>query len=47
MWDSKRDPLAPVEARDRKPHLIGGAKEVDELDAKRAMLEGAQLAAAL
>ncbi len=28
-------------------HLIGGAKEAGELDAERAMLEGAQLAAAL
>jgi 2,4-dienoyl-CoA reductase (NADPH2) len=28
-------------------HLIGGAKEAGELDAKRAMLEGAQLAARL
>jgi 2,4-dienoyl-CoA reductase (NADPH2) len=28
-------------------HVIGGAKEASELDAKRAMLEGAELAAAL
>jgi 2,4-dienoyl-CoA reductase (NADPH2) len=28
-------------------HVIGGAKEAGELDAKRAMLEGAELAAAL
>jgi 2,4-dienoyl-CoA reductase (NADPH2) len=28
-------------------HLIGGAKEATELDAKRAMLEGAELAARL
>jgi 2,4-dienoyl-CoA reductase (NADPH2) len=28
-------------------HLIGGAKEASELDAKRAMLEGAELAAQL
>jgi hypothetical protein len=27
--------------------LIGGAREAGELDAKRAMLEGAELAAAL
>ena len=45
--ESKRDLLAPIEARGRKAHLIGGAKEAGELDAKRAMLEGAQLAAAL
>jgi 2,4-dienoyl-CoA reductase (NADPH2) len=30
-----------------RPHLIGGAKEAGELDAKRAMLEGAELAARL
>jgi 2,4-dienoyl-CoA reductase (NADPH2) len=28
-------------------HVIGGAKEATELDAKRAMLEGAELAAQL
>jgi 2,4-dienoyl-CoA reductase (NADPH2) len=28
-------------------HLIGGAREATELDAKRAMLEGAELAARL
>jgi len=28
-------------------HLIGGAREAGELDAERAMLEGAELAAAL
>ena len=28
-------------------HVIGGAKEASELDAKRAMLEGAELAARL
>ena len=38
---------AGLEARGRKPHLIGGAKLASELDAKRAMLEGAQLAAEL
>jgi 2,4-dienoyl-CoA reductase (NADPH2) len=30
-----------------RPHLIGGAREAGELDAKRAMLEGAELAARL
>ncbi|HSH08094.1 MAG TPA: NADPH-dependent 2,4-dienoyl-CoA reductase [Burkholderiales bacterium] len=39
--------VAKLEARGKKPHLIGGAKLAAELDAKRAMLEGAQLAAAL
>jgi 2,4-dienoyl-CoA reductase (NADPH2) len=38
---------APLEARGKTPQLIGGAKLAAELDAKRAMLEGAQLAAAL
>ena len=38
-----QEPLRPLPAR----HLIGGAKEAGELDAKRAMLEGAELAAAL
>ena len=38
-----QEPLRPLAAR----HLIGGAKEAGELDAKRAMLEGAELAAAL
>ena len=37
--DSKRELKAT--------HLIGGAKEAGELDAKRAMLEGAELAASL
>jgi 2,4-dienoyl-CoA reductase (NADPH2) len=38
-----QEPLRPFAAR----HLIGGAKLAGELDAKRAMLEGAELAAAL
>ena len=45
--DPKR-PLAEALAGAGKPvHLIGGAKEAGELDAKRAMLEGAQLGATL
>ena len=40
--------LAPaLEKLGRAPHLIGGAREAGELDAKRAMLEGAELAARL
>jgi 2,4-dienoyl-CoA reductase (NADPH2) len=40
--------LAPaLEKLGRAPHLIGGAREAGELDAKRAMLEGAELAASL
>jgi 2,4-dienoyl-CoA reductase (NADPH2) len=38
-----QEPLRSLKAR----HFIGGAKEAGELDAKRAMLEGAQLAASL
>ena len=45
--DPKRDLLAGIERRGGRLHLIGGAREAGELDAKRAMLEGAQVAAAL
>ncbi|HEX6528884.1 MAG TPA: FAD-dependent oxidoreductase, partial [Burkholderiales bacterium] len=38
-----QDPRRPFQGT----HVIGGAKEASELDAKRAMLEGAELAAAL
>jgi 2,4-dienoyl-CoA reductase (NADPH2) len=38
-----QEPLRPVPAK----HLIGGAREAGELDAKRAMREGAELGAAL
>ena len=38
-----QEPRRPFEAA----HLIGGAREAGELDAKRAMLEGAELAASL
>ena len=38
-----QEPLRPFAAK----HLIGGAREAGELDAKRAMREGAELAAAL
>jgi 2,4-dienoyl-CoA reductase (NADPH2) len=38
-----QEPLRALQAG----HLIGGAKEAGELDAKRAMLEGAELAARL
>ena len=40
-------PLVPASLKVGKPHLIGGAREAGELDAKRAMLEGAELAARL
>ena len=45
--ESRRDLAPGLEGRGRKAHLIGGAREAGELDAKRAMLEGAELAAAL
>jgi len=38
-----QEPTRPFNA----DHVIGGAKEASELDAKRAMLEGAELGAAL
>jgi 2,4-dienoyl-CoA reductase (NADPH2) len=38
-----QDPLRPLQGT----HLIGGAREAGELDAKRAMREGAELAASL
>jgi 2,4-dienoyl-CoA reductase (NADPH2) len=39
-------PLVPFSMKEKR-HLIGGAREAGELDAKRAMLEGAELAARL
>lgn len=45
--DPKRELAGALQAGGRPVHLIGGAKEAGELDAKRAMLEGAQLAASL
>jgi 2,4-dienoyl-CoA reductase (NADPH2) len=37
----------PFDADTGNVHRIGGAREAGELDAKRAMLEGAELAARL
>jgi 2,4-dienoyl-CoA reductase (NADPH2) len=37
----------PFRPKSPRTHLIGGAREAGELDAKRAMLEGAELAARL
>jgi 2,4-dienoyl-CoA reductase (NADPH2) len=45
--DPKRELADALEKAGRKPHLIGGAKLASELDAKRAMLDGAQVAANL
>jgi 2,4-dienoyl-CoA reductase (NADPH2) len=40
-----QEPLLPFDAPAPNVHRIGGAREAGELDAKRAMLEGAELAA--
>ncbi len=42
-----QQPLVPFALNARNVHRIGGAREAGELDAKRAMLEGAELAAKL
>ena len=42
-----RELLAPLRAAGMKTHLIGGADEASELDAKRAIDQGTRLAAAL
>ena len=44
---SRQDLLADLEAADVSTHLIGGSKLAGELDAKRAILEGFELAAQL
>jgi 2,4-dienoyl-CoA reductase (NADPH2) len=44
---SCKDLYEPLQGKGIKVHLIGGAKEAGELDAKRAIEEGARLAAAL
>jgi 2,4-dienoyl-CoA reductase (NADPH2) len=45
--DPLRSLVARLETHGKKAHLIGGAREAGELDAKRAMREGAELAAAI
>jgi 2,4-dienoyl-CoA reductase (NADPH2) len=42
-----RDLLAPLQATGMKTHLIGGADEAAELDAKRAIDQGTRLAAVM
>jgi len=42
-----RELQAPLEAAGVKVHLVGGALEAGELDAKRAILQGTRLAASL
>jgi 2,4-dienoyl-CoA reductase (NADPH2) len=45
--EPQRELANALAAIGRAAHLIGGAREAGELDAKRAMLEGAELAARL
>ena len=45
--EPQRELAAALERLGKSAHLIGGAKLASELDAKRATLEGAELAAAL
>ena len=42
-----QEPLNELAAGRERAHLIGGAKRAGELDAKRAIREGAELAASL
>ncbi|WP_144980123.1 NADPH-dependent 2,4-dienoyl-CoA reductase [Halomonas sp. C22] len=45
--ESVRDLLAPLEQAGKRVHVIGGADEAAELDAKRAIDQGTRLAATL
>ncbi|NGN64534.1 NADPH-dependent 2,4-dienoyl-CoA reductase [Streptomyces sp. A7024] len=45
--EPRRDLYAELTAAGRTPHLIGGADEAAELDAKRAIRQGTEVAAAL
>ncbi|MBZ5488042.1 NADPH-dependent 2,4-dienoyl-CoA reductase [Halomonas aquamarina] len=45
--ESVRDLIAPLDAADKRVHVIGGADEAAELDAKRAIDQGMRLAATL
>lgn len=45
--ESVRDLIAPLEQKGRRVHVIGGADEAAELDAKRAIDQGTRLAASL
>jgi len=45
--ESVRDLLAPLERARAAVHIIGGADEASELDAKRAIEQGTRLAATL
>ncbi len=45
--ESRRELLGPLQAAGHRPHLIGGAELAAELDAKRAIAQGSELAATL
>ncbi|MFJ1654505.1 FAD-dependent oxidoreductase [Streptomyces sp. NPDC088337] len=45
--EPRRDLYEELVAAGRRPHLVGGADEAAELDAKRAVKQGTELAAAL
>ena len=45
--ESQRELLPALTALQIVPHIIGGAREAGELDAERAIREGAELAATL
>lgn len=45
--ESVRDLLAPLEQAGKRVHVIGGADEAAELDAKRAIDQGTRVAATL
>ncbi len=45
--EPRRELVAGLEAQGLRPHLIGGSRVAAELDARRAIEEGARLAAAL
>ncbi len=44
---SRNDLIADFEARDRRAHIVGGARLVDELDVARAIEDGLRLAVSL
>ena len=45
--EPRRELVVALEARGLRPHLVGGSHVATELDAQRAIREGAELAAAL
>jgi 2,4-dienoyl-CoA reductase (NADPH2) len=45
--EPQRELEAPLRAAGRQVHLLGGAERAEELDAKRAILQGTRLAASL